>query len=267
MKNNSNHKTIVLLVSLIFLLIFASSLEAKETLRYSSSAQVYAAIGEEILRAFSEESGIEIDLYICSSDAAVNRMMNGFADVASSVKRLNHASIDYGYTETVFARAPIVVITNVSSTVKDITSGNLREIFSGSITNWKDIGGPDKDIRIIIPDYNTGAFKNFRMLALKRFDVKYDYMTFRSTSVVDLVRRIPWSISFISKGAHTQDKAIKTISIDGVKPEDGNYEFYQEFSFVMNGEPNGSTKMLIDFFSSEKAKKYFEDSGIQRIKN
>ena len=239
---------------------------AKEIVRYSTSAQVYSAFGEEVLKAFTANSGVEIDLYVCSSDAAVNRMMNDFADVASSVKRLNPTNIDYGYTEIIFARAPLVVITNASSTVKDLTGNSLREIFSGSITNWKDAGGPDNKISIIVPSDNTGAFKNFSMLALKRFDVKYDYMTFRSTSVVDLVKYIPWSISFISKGVHTQDKAIKIISIDGVKPEDSNYPFNQDFSFITKGEPSGAAKKLINFFLSEKAVQYFENSGIQKIK-
>ncbi len=261
-----NPKLIVMLITFLSLSIFTSNLWAKETLHYSSSAQVYSAFGETVLRAFTEETGIEIDLYICSSDAAVNRMMNGFDDVASSVKRLSHTSIDYGYTEIIFARAPMVVITNVSSEIDDLTTDNLREIFSGSITNWKEVGGPDKDIIIVIPSDNTGAFKNFSMLALKRLDIKYDYMTFRSSSVVDLVRYIPWSISFISKGINTQDKAIKTIRIDGATPEDNNYPFYQDFSFITKGKPKGATKKLIDFFLSEKANQYFENSGIQRFK-
>ena len=266
MEMKTKHKTLVLLITLLSLTILTSNLWAKETLRYSSSAQVYSAFGEEVLKAFTKDSGVEVDLYICSSNAAVGRMMNGFADIASSVKRISHTDIDYGYYEIIFARAPMVVITNASSTVNDMTGNDLRGIFSGSINNWKDVGGPDEKISIVIPSDNTGAFKNFSLLALKRFDVKYDFMTFRSTSVVELVKYVPWSISFISRGAHTQDKAIKTISIDGVKPDDSNYPFYQNFSFITKGEPKGASKKLIDFFLSEKVINYFENSGIQKIK-
>jgi phosphate transport system substrate-binding protein len=263
MKRNKIRKAFVVLP--VIFLFFVSSLEAKEILKYSSSAVVMAAIGEDVLKLFTEETGVEIDLFIGSSDTAIHRMMNGVADIASSVERIGYGSIDYGYNEILFARAPIAVITNVSTTVRDLTISQLSAIFSGAIENWKDVGGPNQKIIVVIPSHNTGAFKNFSLLTLKRLEVKYDYMAFRSTAVVDIVTHIPYSISFISLGAHTAEKAIKIISIDGRKPEDDGYPFSQDFSFVTIGEPKGASKKMIDFFMSEKVKTVFQKNGIMSI--
>lgn len=255
-------KACFMVITIVSFLLISSSIEAKETLRYSSSAQVMAAVGEEVLKTFEKDSGVEIELFIGSSDVAVHRMMHGVADIASSAERITYGSIDYGYTEILFAKAPLIVITNVSTTVRALTARQLQEIFNGSINNWKEVGGPDQKIFVVIPDKNTAAFKNFSMLALKRFDVRFDYLAYRSTDVVGLVKHMPWSISFISKGEHTSGDPVKTITIDGRKPEDKDYPFLQEFYFVTRGEPKGASKKLIDFFFSDKAKSAFKKSGL-----
>lgn len=255
-------KIIFIMIAIFSSLIFSSFAEAKEPLRYSSSAQVLAAVGEDLLKTFEEDSGIGINLFVGSSDAAVHRMMHGAADIASTAESINYSRMDYGYTEIVFAKAPLIIITNVSTTVKELTVKQLQDIFSGSISNWKEVGGPDKQIIVVIPDRNTAAYRNFTMLALKRYDIKYDYLAYRSTDVVSLVKHMPWSISFISKGEHTSGDPVKKIAIDGRKAEDKDYPFFQEFYFVTKGEPKGASKLLIDFFFSEKAKSALKKSGL-----
>lgn len=262
MKTKTIIKICFMIMAFFGFLLQGLTIEAKETLRYSSSAQVMAALGEEVLKQFEEDSGVKVDLFIGSSDVAVHRMMHGVADIASTAERITYSSTDSGYTEVLFAKAPIIVITNVSTTVKDLTTRQLKEIFNGSVNNWKEVGGPDKEIIVVIPDRNTAAFKNFTMLALKRYDVKFDYLAHRSTDVVSLVKHMPWSISFITKGEHTSGDPVKTIAIDGKRPEDKDYPFLQEFYFVTKGEPKGAAKKLIDFFFTEKAKSAFKKSGL-----
>lgn len=262
MKTKTIIKACFMIMAFFSFLLQGSTIEAKETLRYASSAQVMAALGEEVLKQFEKDSGVNVDLFIGSSDVAVHRMMHGVADIASSAERITYSSTDSGYTEVLFAKAPIIVITNVSTTVKDLTIRQLKEIFNGSVNNWKEVGGPDKEIIVVIPDRNTAAFKNFTMLALKRYDVKFDYLAHRSTDVVSLVKHMPWSISFITKGEHTSGDPVKTIAIDGKRPEDKDYPFLQEFYFVTKGEPKGAAKKLIDFFFTERAKSAFKKSGL-----
>lgn len=238
---------------------------ASDILRYASSAQVREAFGMEGLNAFKEESGLELDLWIGSSSSAVHRLMNGFADIASTVERLQFSAQDYGYIEIPFSKAPLIVITNAKTPVRDITSEQLRAIFNGTIANWKELGGPDQPIVVIIPERNTGAYKNFRQLALKRFDVRYDFMAYRSTDVVTLVHRIPWSVSFITQGANTVDEAIRIIQIDGKAPGDPDYPYHQIFSFVTKGQPAGAAKKLVDFVFSERMRAIMKKNGMQPL--
>lgn len=224
-----------------------------ETLKYSSSAQVNEALGNDTLKNFSQKTGITVDLFVGSSLAAVSRLMNGVADLAGTVEELDSTHQEYGYIEIPFCKAPMVIITNVQTKVPGISSEQLRAIFRGEITNWKELGGPDKRIVLIVPGLDTGAFKNFSRMALKQSDVTYDFMTYRSTGVVELVRRIPWSLSFISVGAPTAQAAIKTLKIDGFAFQDEKYPFVQTFSFISKGRLTGAAKKFVAYTFSPEA--------------
>ena len=264
------NKSCILRIAMVLFLLGsalgpAALTHAGEILKYSSSAQVREAFGMEGLSAFMQETGVELDMYVGSSGSAVRRLMNGFSDIASTAERLHIRHQEYGYVETLFCKAPLVVITNAQTPVRNVSVSQLRGIFNGSITSWKDLGGPDKPIVVVVPEKNTGAFKNFRQLALRRFDVKYDFMAYRSTDVVKLVHRIPWSVSFISQGANTVDKAIKKISIDGHAPGDKDYPYHQTFSFVTRGVPVGAAKKLIDFAFSDKGRAIMKKNGLEPL--
>ncbi|UCD79649.1 MAG: substrate-binding domain-containing protein [Desulfobacterales bacterium] len=266
MRKNSGFRWLVISALLLGAgWLFHAPAVAEETLRYSSSAQVREAFGMDGLNAFKEESGVALDLFVGSSSAAIHRLMNGFADIASTVERLQFSHRDYGYVEIPFCKAPLIVISNVKTPVRNISSEQLRAVFNGTITNWKELGGPDQEIIVVVPEKNTGAYKNFRQLALKRFDVKYDFMAYRSTDVVKLVHRIPWSISFISQGANTVNEAIRIIQIDGRSPGEPNYPYYQIFSFVTKGQPAGAAKKLIDFAFSDRGRSIMKKNGMEPI--
>lgn len=238
---------------------------AKETLRYSSSAQVREAFGMEGLNAFMQENDVVLDMFVGSSSAAVRRLMNGVADVASSAERLHFGHQEYGYVEVPFCKAPLIVISNIKTPVRNISGDQLREIFSGAITNWKQVGGPDEKIVVVVPEMDTGAYRNFGHLALKRLDVRYDFMAHRSTDVVQLVLRLPWSISFISQGADTVNAAIRILQIDGKSPDDADYPYQQTFSYITKGQPEGVAKKLVDFAFSEKGRAIMKKNGLEPL--
>lgn len=235
---------------------------AGEVLKYSSSAQVREVFQDESLKEFTKQAGIEIDLFVGSSDEAVRRVMNDTSDIASTVTELGPRHKIYGYEQIAFCEAPLVVITNAKTPVRNISNEQLRKVFSGEITNWKELGGPNQAIIVVIPGRNTGAYQNFKQLALKRFEVKYDYMAFKSTSVIQAVHRLPWSISFISQSSIIKKGAVKTIKIDGLGPDDKGYPYFQTFYLVTKSDPSVAAKKLIDFAFSAKMIEIIKKNGL-----
>jgi len=235
---------------------------AEELLRYSSSAQIREVFQEESLKEFIKETGIEIDLFVGSSDEAVKRLMKGASDIASTVTELGPRHKIYGYSQVAFCEAPLVVITNAKTPVRNITKDQLRGIFCGEITNWKELGGPSQPIVVVVPGKNTGAYQNFQKLALKRFEVKYDYMTYRSTTVINAVHRLPWSISFINQSATIKKGAVKTMTIDGLGPDDKGYPYFETFYFVTKTHPTPTAQKLIDFAFSKEGQDIRKKNGL-----
>lgn len=247
-------------------LLTVTEAAAKEVLRYASSAQVREALGEASLKAFSAKSGVDVDLFVGSSATALNRLFNGVADIASSAERLYRSHEEYGYVESVFCRVPLVVIVHAGVPVADLSENQLRAIFTGEVENWKAVGGPDQAIIVVVPGKNTAAFKNFSQLAIKRTELKYDFMTYRSTMVAQAVKRIPWSISFIVAGPATKDADIKMLKVDGRDPGDKAYPYLETFSFVTKGEPVGAAKQLVEFSRSAEFKEMMTSYGVIQVK-
>ena len=225
---------------------------AEDVLRLSSSDQVYRAYAEDAVAAFQKKNGISVDLHVSSSASSLGRLMNGMADLATTVEGFSFRYGEYGYLEIPFCKDPLVVIAHPDVGVDNIRLEQVEEIFGGHITNWKELGGPDEPIILVVPGEDTAAYKNFQRQAMKTRKIIYDFMSYRSTMAVRAVRRVPYTISFIGQGVIANQTGIKTLKIDGKPPGDSNYPYHQVFSFAVEGNPVGLAEAFIDFtFSSE----------------
>ena len=259
MFKKSNLAVVLIAVVCVFWgMASGSDASAPNNLSYSRSAQVYEAFGKEALDAFTKESGIKVESHISSSGSAVYRLMNGFSDIASTTRELYRRHRDYGYVQIPFCKDPIAILTNAQNPVTDISESQLQDIFGGDITNWKEVGGPDQPIIVVVPGEDTGAYKNFSRQVMMRKEIAYDLMTYRSTMAIDVVEHFPWAISAIAQGAEVDNKAVKVLKIDGRLPRDINYPYSQIFYFITKGAPAGPAKALIDFV--------FSDQGLEIIK-
>ena len=262
MKRISLFTSIAAATILLSTITLPEGVDAEERLQYCCSAQVFEAFETERLTAFTKTTGIEVDLYIASSATCVNRLMNGFCDITSTTRRLHFEQIESGYVETPCCRDPLAVIINAKSPVSMLSKKQVREIFVGDITNWNQLIGPDQPIVLVIPGKNTGVYKNFHRLVMRHRDIRYDYMAYKSTKVLEAVKYIPGAISFIAHGAVGGHKDIKSIKVDGISPTHKDYPLTQIFSFVTKGKPVGPAKKFVDFASSSSGKAIMKNRGM-----
>ncbi len=253
-------------VMFISCFIKPAALQASEKLLYSCSAQIFEAFEKERLKVFTEITGIEVVLHVANSSACVNRLMNGFSDIASTTRGLHYSHKVSGYVETLFCRDPLAVIVNKSSHLVSLSKKQLRDIFMRNITDWREIGEPALPIVLAVPGIETGAYKNFHFMVMKMKDIQYDYMSYQSTQIIGLVKQIEGSISFIARGAIVENSGVKALNIDGILPTDPAYPLSQEFSFVTKGKPSGAAKALVDFTFSERGIAIMEKRGMVPIK-
>jgi len=232
-------------------------------LRYSCSAQVYEAFENERLDAFTKKTGIEVEVSIFSSYKAFLRLKKGHSDIASMARRLHRRYRGFGFVATPFCKDPMAVIVNAQCPITDLSGTQLCDIFGGAITNWKEGGGPDRPIIVILPSEETAAYRNFSLKVMFSREMVFDIKTQRSPMVIEATGRFPWSISFTAhRAAIYRQKEVKIVKINGLAPEDAGYPYFQVFSFVTKGRPAGVAKKFIDFALSEEGRKIMTNRGM-----
>lgn len=259
-------KMVVAIFLACCIVVPASISSANELLRYSCSVQISDAF-KGAMDSFSNNTGIRVNKYATSSSAAVYRLMNGMSDLASTTRPLSFEQTDMGYVQIAFCKDPLSIIINSKNGVHNIFENQLRDVFSGKINNWKELGGSDHPIVVIIPEKDSGLYQAFDYAVMKGKDINYDLIAKRSTMVIDVVEEIEWGISFVSQGASIEDNGIQSIKIDGMSPRDSCYPYYQMFLFVTKGKPVGAAKAFIDFAYSDKGQDIIKNRGMIPMSN
>ena len=259
----------ILLISVLlgsWVLVPASAVMAQEVVKYSCSNQVYAAFSKEQIEAFTKETGVKVELKAASSGSCLNNLGRGFSNIASIARQLHERHEVYGYKQFPFCKDPIAVIARKECGVDSLTEEQLQDIFAGEVANWKEVGGADLPVMIIVPGVDTAAHKNFRRQVMKHKDIEHDFMAYDSTMVIDAVKYFPCgAVSFISQGAAMQHKELKILKIEGRSTTDKGYPYYQIFYFVTRSEPEGNLKKFIDFAYSEEGAKIIKKNGMLPI--
>ncbi len=241
----------------------SASAQAAETLTISCSAQVYEVLKGETLDLFTEQTGIRVETDVYTSSAAVSRLALGLSDVAAVAGSLSLRYKSLGYLEHAFCKDALIVIGNAQVGIKNISVDKLRAVFSGAITNWRELGGPARPIRVIIPNLESAAYQNFSRMIMGGLDIAYYALAYRSTAAGDLARCVPWAISFVNLAAtHGRPKGTRIISVNGISPRDKNYPFIEPFSIVTKGQPDKPVKRLLDFLAGEEAGRILMKRGV-----
>jgi len=161
----------------------------------------------------------------------------------------------------------VAVIVNAANPIADLNRNQIRDIFVGTIQNWKDVGGPDAPIALHIRDPISGTYHGFRELAMEN---KY-YSTNRNTftnyaGIVEIVAKDPNGIGYCSIEL-TNTPGVKVLSIGGVVPtvasiNDGKYPYARVLHFYTSkGNEESSAKEFIDFALSPKGQDIVAQTG------
>lgn len=254
-----------LAAALISLLLTSSTLmaEAENVIKYSCSNQIYQAFEKQKIDAFYDKTGIRVDVVVSSSGSAVHRLMRNFSHIASTARKLNIRGNRSEYRQFSVGRDPIAIIVHSECGVDDIQENQLRDIFVGKISNWKEIGGADLPIAVVIPGADSAAYKNFSEQVMRNESIDYNFMAHDSTMALEAVKHFPCgTVSFITRGAVVNDPDIQTIRIDGRLPSEREYPYFQEFYYITKGQPNQLVQSFIDFTFSEEGRNIMQQRGI-----
>lgn len=168
----------------------------------------------------------------------------------------------------VVGMAPVV---NKDANVKNLTMDQVKQIFTGKITNWKEVGGKDETITVINRAKGSGTRATFEAAVLKGDQAVKSQEQDSNGTVQKIVESTPGAVSYLAF-SYITDK-IQAISIDKVKPTDDNVEsnkwkIWSYEHMYTNGKPDAATSKFLDYMNSKDVQdSLVKDMGYISIHN
>jgi phosphate transport system substrate-binding protein len=166
----------------------------------------------------------DFDLVPKATGYGLAMLIAGQCDIAGASRRLDSEEEELvqmrgvQLTDYVIGSYGVAVVVNPSDAIGDLTTNQVRDIFTGVIQNWKDVGGPDAPIHLYVRDPISGTYLGFRELAMENKPYGHPQMLFTNyAGIVQAVAEDPNGIGYSSLGLAKSGR-VKAVSIGGVAP-------------------------------------------------
>jgi phosphate transport system substrate-binding protein len=187
----------------------------------------------------------------------IKAAQDGTVDIGAASRALTAAE-KATLVDTVIARDGIAVIVNpAQKNITNLTKAQVRDIFSGKITNWKDLGGDNKAIVLVSREEGAGTRAAFQDLILGKDVLIADTAILQSSNgaIRTIVASNPYAIAYLSFGYI--DNNVKALSLEGIpatieNAKNGTYPAVRPLLFVTKTQPTGLVKTFIDFCLSSE---------------
>ena len=231
----------------------------------STSIQPFA---ELLAQEYSKKNpGRLVDVQGGGSTAGLQAVANGLAQIGMCSRSLK-AEEAQQFTPVIVARDGLAIVVHPSNPVSGLTLAQLRDLFSGQIKNWKEIGGSDGPVRPITREEGSGTRESFVHLVMGKDHISRKALVQESNGAVkELVRGDPAAIGYMSLGLVGGE--LKALPIDGAKPTAenvlaGKYTLVRPFLFVTKGAPTPEAQGYIAFVLSPEGQSMLETEGLVR---
>ncbi len=186
----------------------------------------------------------------------------GIAQASSGVAELGDSDIiapgNSGLTDHKVAVVGFAIITNPSARVTNLSASQIRGVFSGRITNWKDVGGADQGIVVVNRPRASGTRAVFNATIMGVSKINEAGLTVDSSgTVVTTVASTPGSASYVSLG-YTRNQPVTVLKINGVAPNEGTivtgkYPIWSYEHIFTKGKPSAEVENFIRFIAANQS--------------
>lgn len=216
---------------------------------------------------------VSITLNAGGSGTGLKQVSEGSVDIGNSdvfaKEKLPEAKaaelVDHKVAVTVMAP---VVNKEIGTNVKSLTKAQIQDIFTGKVTNWKDVGGPDEAVVLITRPSTSGTRALFTKYALdgKEELSNKSMETDDSGTLVQTVSQTKGAIGYVALSYLMNNNTVTPLAIDGVEPTldnvyNGKYPVWGYEHMYTKGEATGAVKAFIDFIMSKDYSADIEKQG------
>lgn len=230
-------------------------------------------LANALSEAFMEEyPDVTVTAEFVGSGAGIEAVTNGTADIGNSSRSLKDEEKAAGVVENVVAIDGIAVCVDPANEVADLTKEQLTDIYNGTVTNWKEVGGADEPIIVIGREAGSGTRGAFEELVDLKDACKYANELDSTGAVIAKVASTPGAIGYASLDA--LDDSVKALSLEGVEAtaeniKAGNYFLSRPFVMATKGEiseQNDLVQAWFDYVMGDEGQQIASEVGLITVK-
>lgn len=229
----------------------------------TSMEKVIGALGESFMEA---NSGTTFTYNPTGSGSGIQAVSEGRCDIGLSSRALKDDEKASGLKETTLALDGIAIIVNPQNPVKDLSLEQIAKIYTGEITNWKDVGGEDAEIVLIGREAGSGTRDGFESITDTKDACQYRQELTSTGDVIATVSQNPNAIGYASLAAIKD--SVKALTVNGVAPteatvKDGTYLVQRPFVLVTKegAALSETAQKFFDFATSADAASIISAAG------
>lgn len=235
----------------------------------TSMEKLANALSEAFMEKYPD---VTVTAEFVGSGAGVEAVTNGTADIGNSSRSLKGEEKAAGVVENVVAIDGIAVCVDPANEVANLTKEQLTNIYNGTVTNWKEVGGADEPIIVIGREAGSGTRGAFEELVDLVDGCKYANELDSTGAVIAKVASTPGAIGYASLDA--LDDSVKALSLEGVEAtaeniKAGNYFLSRPFVMATKGEiseQNDLVQAWFDFVLGDEGQQVASEVGLITVK-
>ena len=229
----------------------------------TSMEKVIGALGEAFMK---NNQGMTFTYTPTGSGSGIKAGAAGTCDIGLSSRSLKDEEKSAGLTETVLAYDGIAVIVHPDNPVSDLDVDTIAKIYTGEITNWKEVGGNDAQIVLIGREAGSGTRDGFESITGTSEQCQYRQELTSTGDVITTVSQNPDAIGYASLAALKDN--VKALTVGGVAPtedtvKDGSYVIQRPFVLVTKTDKklSSAAQKFFDYATSPDAAGIIAQAG------
>ncbi len=229
----------------------------------TSMNKVIGSLGE----AFEAETGITVTYNATGSGAGIQAVLEDRCDIGLSSRDLKEEEKAEGLVGTVLAYDGIAIVVHPDNPVADLDVETIAKIYTGEITNWKEVGGMDSEIVLIGREAGSGTRDGFESITDTEDKCVYRQELTSTGDVITTVGSNPGAIGYASLASVKE--SVKVLMVDGVIAseetiKDGSYVVQRPFVLVTKQEKalSESAQSFFDYVTSSDANEVISSAGV-----
>lgn len=235
----------------------------------NGSTSMEKVIGNLSEQFMNDHSGVKITYDATGSGTGIESVSNGTCDIGLASRDLKDEEKSNGLTQTTIAKDGIAIIVNADNPVADLSVDQIKAIYTGETTNWKDVGGNDGDIACIGREAGSGTRDGFETITDTKDACKLSQELTSTGAVIEAVKNSPNAIGYASFSDADGQDGIKMITVGGVACSedtisDGTYTIQRNFNLITKDgtKLSDAAQAFFDYMTSTDANTLIEKAGV-----